>query len=148
MNLSKKSDVLNLLTSKQELGVDPFCLGFNHAGGKARKQLDLTKVRLCFSVSIYKHGSENLQPLAPVYSKVIYHNMNRAELKIREISDATSSSTGGEKKILICDKLDTSDLQLVFDDEHSGWSGNGVFGHGDVHHRCCLVFRTPPYPGL
>ena len=35
--------------------------------------------------------------------------------------------------------------EVVFH-EHSGWSGVGVFGPGDVHHRCCLVFRTPSYP--
>ena len=112
MNLSKKSDVLKLLTSKQELGVDPFCLGFSHAEGKARKGLDLIKMRLCFSVSLPKHDNDQLELLAPVYSQIIYHNMNRAELKIREISDAISSSTGGEKKILIIDKFDTSDFQL------------------------------------
>ena len=46
VNMSKKSDVQNLLTSKQELGVDPFYQGYSHAEGKARKQLDLTQVFL------------------------------------------------------------------------------------------------------
>ena len=77
---------------------------------------------------------------------MIYHNVNKAEVKIRDISDATSAFSGGEKKIIVCDKLDAADLQLVFYDEHSGWSGLGVFGPGDVHHRCCVVFRTPSYP--
>ena len=95
VNLSRKSDVLNLLNSKQELGVDPFCLGYGHAESKARRQLDLTKVRLCFSVSIRKDGSDILQKLAPVYSQIINHNINKAELKIRDISDATSNTVQG-----------------------------------------------------
>ena len=103
VNLSRKSDVLNLLNSKQELGVDPFCLGYGHAESEARKQLDLTKLHLCFRVYIPKDRSEISQTLAPVYSKIIHHNVNKAELNIIDISDAKSSFSGGEKKILVID---------------------------------------------
>ena len=74
--------------------------------------------------------------------------MNKSELQIRDISDATYSSAGGEKKILICDKLDPAGLQLVFHDEQSGWSELGQFSPSDVHHKSCVVFRTPAYPGM
>ena len=36
----------------------------------------------------------------------------------------------------------------MFYDEQSDWSGLGVFGPGDVHHRSSVVFMTPAYPGL
>eukprot|EP00092_Neocalanus_flemingeri_P030728 GFUD01033367.1.p1 GENE.GFUD01033367.1~~GFUD01033367.1.p1 ORF type:complete len:117 (+),score=33.55 GFUD01033367.1:23-352(+) len=74
--------------------------------------------------------------------------MSKSELKIREISDATSSSAGGEKKILICDELDPSGLQLVFYDEQSGWTGFGEFSPSDIHHNSIFVFRTPAFAGI
>jgi hypothetical protein len=74
--------------------------------------------------------------------------MIRSELKIRDISDITSSSAGGEKKILIFDKLDPTGLQLVFNDELSGWTAFGEFSPADVHNKVCVVFITPPYPQL
>ena len=148
MNLSKKHDVLNLLSSKQELDVDPFSMGYSHADENTRKQLDLTCVRFCFNVSITQNVNDTWQSLPPVYSQVIYHNKNRQELTIRDISDAISSSAGGEKKILICDKLNPTGLQLVFHDEESGWSGFGEFCPADIHHKSCVVFRTPAFAGL
>ena len=98
MNLSKKRDVLNLLNLKQNLGVDPYNKGYSHMNEKKEKNLDLTRVRLCFSVSIKLPGDETLKYLPPVYTQIINHNMNKSELQIREISDATSSSAGEEKK--------------------------------------------------
>eukprot|EP00091_Calanus_sinicus_P022899 TRINITY_DN7500_c0_g1_i2.p1 TRINITY_DN7500_c0_g1~~TRINITY_DN7500_c0_g1_i2.p1 ORF type:complete len:292 (-),score=65.09 TRINITY_DN7500_c0_g1_i2:74-949(-) len=147
VNLSKKSDVLNLLSSKQELGVDPFGKGYGHVDKKSRKKLDLTRIRLCFSVSV-RGDDGTWVGLQPVYTKVISHSMVRSELKIRDISDITSSSAGGEKKILICDKLDPAGLQLVFSDEWTGWTAFGEFSPADVHNKVCVVFRTPPYPQL
>ena len=147
VNLSKKSDVFNLLSSKQELGVEPFSKGYGHAAEKSRKKLDLTRIRLCFSVSI-RENDGTWVGLPPVYTQMISHNMIRSELKIRTISDITSSSAGGEKKILICDKLDPTGLQLVFNDELSGWTAFGEFSPADVHNKVCVVFTTPTYPQL
>jgi hypothetical protein len=88
VNLSKKSDVFNLLSSKQELGVDPFSKGYGHAAEKSRKKLDLTRIRLCFSVSI-RENDGTWVGLPPVYTQMISHKMIRSELKIRAISDIT-----------------------------------------------------------
>jgi hypothetical protein len=150
VNLSKKSDVLNRISAKQELGVDPFGQGFAHSQGEARIKLDLTRIRLCFRVSIREDPRGRWKPLPPVCSRVIQHNKqtNRDDLRILDISDSTSFSCGGEKKIVICEKLEPSGIQLVFYDEQSDWSGLGVFGPGDVHHRSSVVFMTPAYPGL
>ena len=150
VNLSKKSDVLNRISAKQELGVDPFGQGFAHSQGEARIKLDLTRIRLCFRVSIREDARGTWKALPPVYSRVIHHNKhtNRDELRILDISDSTSFSFGGEKKIIICEKLEPTGIQLLFHDEQSQWSGLGVFGLGDVHHRSSVVFKTPAYPGL
>ena len=125
VNLSKKSEVLNLLSAKQELGMDPFGQGFTHAQGEARNKLDLTQIRLCFRVSIREDARGTWKALPPVYSRVIHHNKhtNRDELRIIDISDSTSFSCGGEKKIIICEKLEPTGIQLLFHDEQSQWSG-------------------------
>jgi len=146
INLSKKSDVLQFLLSKQELGVDPFCMGYSHADEKQRKDLDLNRVRLCFMVSIKRNG--NVVRLPPAYTQMISHNMIRTELRIRDISDVTSSAAGGEKKILVCDKLEPTGLQIVFHDEMSGWTDFGEFNPSDVHNKSSVVFTTPVYPNL
>ena len=147
VTLSRKNDVLNLLSDKQELGVDPYGQGYSHVEDKARKEVDLTCVRLCYTVTV-QQGDGSWLGLPPVHTQVIQHNMVRSELRIRDISDTSSSSAGGEKKILICDKLDPTGLQLVFHDELSGWTGFGEFSPGDVHNKSCAVFTTPAYPLL
>jgi len=152
VNLSKKHDILNLLSVKQELGVDPFNKGYSHAEEGSIRQLDLTRVRLGFKVSIRGYQSENepWQPLPPVYSQVICHNTNMVGpvLRIRDISDTSSSSLGGEKKIVLFDKVDPTGLEVVLYDQQSGWTGLGEFSPADVHHKSSMVFRTPAYPGI
>ena len=147
VNLSKRNDVLSLLSAKQELGIDPFNMGYLHALQKSRKQLDLNHIRLCFKVSIKQR--ENIWiDLPPICSQVIYHNMILTELRIRDVSDAASSSHGGEKKILICDKFEPSGLQIVFVDEKSGWTGFGEFNLENIYNKSSIVFLTPAYPSL
>ena len=80
VNLSKKSDVLNLISAKQELGVDPFGQGFTHAQEEARIKLDLTRIRLCFKVSIREETHGSWKPLPPVCSRVIQHNKQQTEM--------------------------------------------------------------------
>jgi len=145
--LSKKKDVLSLLSDKQDQGIDPFNKGYMHMEGQARKKLNLACIRLCYRVSIQQHDG-TWQSLPPVVTQVVHHNMDRAELIIRDISDTQSAAAGGEKKILICDKFDTTGIQIVFHDEHSGWHGFGEFGPADIHHKSCIVFTTPAYPLL
>jgi len=144
VNLAKKAEVLHLLCNKQELGVDPYRKGYSHAEEMARKQIDLTSIQICFSVSI-QHQDGSWVALPPAVTRVVHHNMDRAELNIRDISDTKSHSAGGEKKILICDKFDPSGLQIVFHDELSGF---GEFSPGDIHNKSCVVFTTPAYPSL
>ena len=70
VNLSKKSDVLNLISAKQELGVDPLGQGFTHAQEEARIKLDLTQIR-------WLHALRSDQKLCPICKKVeVYCNRN------------------------------------------------------------------------
>ena len=145
--LSKKKDVLSLLSDKQEQGIDPFNKGYMHMEAKNIKQLNLASVRLCYRASI-RQSDGTWQSLLPVATQIVHHNMDRAELIIRDISDTQSAAAGGEKKIMVCDKFDTTGIQIVFHDEHSGWHGFGEFGPADIHHKSCIVFTTPAYPLL
>ena len=145
--LSKKKDVLSLLSDKQEQGIDPFNKGYSHMEGQNIKQLNLACIRLCYRVSI-RQSDGTWQSLLPVATQIVHHNMDRAELIIREISDNQSVAAGGEKKILVCDKFDTTGIQIVFHDEKSGWTGFGEFGPADIHHKSCVVFTTPAYHSL
>jgi len=145
--LSKKKDVLSLLNDKQEQGIDPFNKGYSHMEGQARKRLNLACIRLCYRVSIQQNDG-TWHSLPPVVTQVVHHNMDRAELIIRDISDTQSAAAGGERKILVCDKFDTTGIQIVFHDEKSGWTGFGEFGPADIHHKSCVVFTTPAYHSL
>merc|ERR1711915_404205 len=99
------------IQQKQELNIDPFKRGFLHA--EAYKSINLNKLRLCFSVTIRNETGELIN-LPSVYTRLIEHSPNKTELRIREISDSSSSSAGGEKKVVICDRLDAVEFKSCF----------------------------------
>jgi len=147
VNMSRKSDVQKLIQQKQDMNIDPFNRGFSHADINTYKSINLNKLRLCFSVTIQNEMGE-LTNLPSVYTRLIEHSPNKSELRIREISDSSSSSAGGEKKVVICDRLDAVGIQIVFYDKETNWTGFGDFRPEDIHHKSCIVFRTPAYVQL
>ena len=143
VHLSRRNEVSSYLYEKQELGIDPFHKGFTHADVKEAKKLDLNSLRLCFTVSIEACGGWKTLP--PVYSGLIRDKINTTDLRIREVSSTTSSSQGGEKKIIVCDKFVPSELQLIFYNEQTGWRAIVDITQENVYHRSSIVFLTPAY---
>ena len=126
------------------------------------KEIDLNAVKLCFQVFMFlmlkcedflslevfieKPDSDGrcTDQLAPVCSRTIFSSRVMSQLQILEMSDNTSTVTGGKKVILVVERVCREDIKIRLSDG-AGWEGWAEFGEGDVYKHCAVTFRTPPY---
>lgn len=113
-------------------------------------------MRLCFQVFLLsRKNSDNsnqakLTPIAPVVSNIIEETKSGKDLRICDISDSTSQTTGGKKIILFCDKIQKNDIKIRFYRENENnnsieWEAWGHFKPNNVHRCAGIAFKTPAY---
>lgn len=116
--------------------------------------IDLHSVRLCFEAFILsKNQSGNKHiPIGYVLSTPIMDKKSNGLLKIVEMSSVASSVLGGEKIILLCDKVKREDISILFyeedDDRKVIWKEEINYKNSTsmkVHHQYAILFRTPEY---
>ncbi|XP_026466007.1 LOW QUALITY PROTEIN: embryonic polarity protein dorsal-like, partial [Ctenocephalides felis] len=142
----KKKDIKQSLKLREDINVDPFRTGFSHASEPS--SIDLNAVRLCFQVILEgdAHGKFTI-PLRPVVSEPIYDKKSTSDLVICELSQCTASAAGGQKIILLCEKVNKDDITVRFFEEQDGlvcWEDYGYFKLA-VHKQTAISFRTPSY---
>lgn len=133
-----------------------FCLfsfnlgGWNHI--EKKEHFDLHNVCLCFEVFKYYEPSPFSFPIGYVISKPITDKKSNAALKIIEISSTTASVLGGDKIILLCDKVKREDISVVFYEnakkQEIVWREEVNYKNSasmKVHHQYAISFQTPKY---
>ena len=85
---------------------------------------------------------ENLQAI----SQTIYDSSSAAtsKLNIRVISHTSGSTKGGDQVILLCDKVQKENIEILFYVHDGQYIGMGKFTHADVWHQRAITFKTPP----
>lgn len=107
-----------------------------------KETIDLHAVRLCFLV-VAKNDKSNHYVISsdPIYNK------QKADLKIIDISAVTSSVTGGEKIILLSNKVKREEIDVKFfemDGKNKKWEKDARILN--VHHQYAITFETPEHP--
>lgn len=107
-----------------------------------KETIDLHAVRLCFVVVATNDKSNRY-----VISSDPIYNKEKADLKIIDMSAVTSSVTGGEKIILLSNKVKREEIDVKF----FGTDGRNKYWEKDarilnVHHQYAIIFQTPEYP--
>jgi hypothetical protein len=78
-----------------------FSEGFSH--GSSPSRMDLNVVRFCFQVRL-ETPKGKVYP-TPVVSEPVYDKKSSMDLQITKISHCSASCVGGEKIILLCEKV-------------------------------------------
>uniref|UniRef100_A0A6M2DYI8 Putative transforming protein n=1 Tax=Xenopsylla cheopis TaxID=163159 RepID=A0A6M2DYI8_XENCH len=144
----KKKDIEEALKARELIKVDPFGNGFAHRSQPSN--IDLNAVRLCFQVFL-EDTPGKFTPLRVVVSNPIYDKKAMSDLVICTMSDCTASVAGGQRIILLCEKVAKEDIQVRLFEERDGqliWEGFADFQHTDVHKQVAITFRTPKYRTL
>jgi len=141
----KKKDAAESLKRRQEIRVDPFKHGFAHG---TNGQYNLNQVRLCFQVFL-RQTNNQLLPVDPVVSDVIYDAKAHKDLNICNYSDNCAPIEGGKKILLFCEKISRDDIEIRF--SYTDKNGHqqilkGHFTPNDVHHQVGISFTTPAFP--
>lgn len=80
-------------------------------------------------------------------SQPITNKTTATELKINDISDASSPVTGGKKIMIFCSRVSRDDIQIRFFEESADkteiWEDWGKLQI--VHHKVGISFTTPKY---
>lgn len=118
------------------------------------QMIDLRSVRLCFHLLGERDGDKKWKSLDYKISNPIMDKKTSGELKIVEISANESSVRGGERIILLCDRVKREDIAIVFYEEDADkriiWreeinKGNSTM---KVHHQYAISFQTPEYKDI
>jgi hypothetical protein len=128
-------------------------------------KVDTTYVRLCFQVFLKRHvvgadGAEAtmIEGLDPVFSEIIQDCHAHPRPKICDLSSNFASENGGDKIILLCNKIDEHkddkqdkiEIKFTFsnlsDKQGNAIQTTGAFKASDVHHQFAIKFTTPAYP--
>nr|XP_015205345.1 PREDICTED: nuclear factor NF-kappa-B p105 subunit-like isoform X1 [Lepisosteus oculatus] len=122
----------------------------HRAAQQCARALDLTVVRLMFTVYLPDNNGNFVQALQPAVSSPIYDSKapNASSLKIVRMDRTSGSAAGGEEVFLLCDKVQKDDIQVRFyqeNDDGTCWEAFGKFGPTDVHRQYAIVFKTPRY---
>ncbi|XP_055601307.1 embryonic polarity protein dorsal-like [Uranotaenia lowii] len=142
----RRKAIPEALLKRQQLGVDPYGGGYNHADSITNK--DLSSIRLCFEVVLEtKNGFTHR--LQPVVSDVIYDKKTLDKLVICELSRFSSPVRGGKLIIMTCEKISKTDIGIRFFEQSADgrqiWQDFGIFQPTNVHKKLAIAFRTPPY---
>lgn len=117
--------------------------------------IDLHSVRLCFQVLLdgEKCDGNNKQvtPLGYVVSNPIIDRKSNGLLKIIEMSSYSSSVMGGERIMMITEKVKREDIAIVFYEEDAQkkviWKNeiNYMNSTMKVHHQYTILFNAPAF---
>lgn len=154
----RKNDIPAALKQRRQINVNPFQSKkpfisikyikftlFTASYPKDYTEVDVNVVRLCFQVFV-KDNSGNLRiPLNPVVTEPIYCQKPVIETINIELSNDSGFISGGETIVLLCDKVDKEDIEIIFLEKDTNWEGKGLFEVTDVHRNCAIKFKTPPY---
>jgi len=107
--------------------------------------MNLYQLRLCYQAFITVGKTK--VALDPVVSAPIYGKSN--ELTINSLCSCSSRMSGGDRIILLCEKVIKKNIQIHFfetnDKNERVWSDVGEFADTDVHHQTAIAFKTPRY---
>ena len=122
------------------------------AAGFAHKDqpssIDLNVVRLCFQAFIPIPGVKKPFPIPPVVSDPIYDKKSINDLVICRLCSCAAKVAGGDKIILLCEKVPKDDIKVRFFEIRNNelyWEGFGEFQQTDVHKQAAITFKTPRY---
>ncbi|KAJ6646894.1 Embryonic polarity protein dorsal, partial [Pseudolycoriella hygida] len=142
----KKADAEKILTEREILRVDPYRTGYNH---KTNAVYDASCVRLCLQIFLKSDDSSKVITVPPVVSNPITDSRYASELRICDISDVTSSTSGGKKIILLCNRVTKNNIKIRFyqngKDDSLKWEAWADFRPTNVHNHVAISFKTPPY---
>ncbi|XP_017854412.1 embryonic polarity protein dorsal-like isoform X1 [Drosophila busckii] len=139
----KKSDARESLLAREQINVDPFNAKFDHKDNI--NGINLYALRLCYQAFL-KVGSNKI-PLDPVVSEPIFGKSN--ELTINRICSCSSKLSGGDRIIMLCEKINKDDIKIrFFETNEVGeevWHDFAEFQATDVYKQVAIAFRTPRY---
>lgn len=114
---------------------------------------DLHCVRLCFEMFACDNTGKVInRPIAHVLSIPILDKKSSGSLKIVEISTPSASVMGGDKIIILCDKVKLQEISVLFYEEDD--DGNIIWkeeiNHKNstsmkVHHQYAISLQSPKY---
>lgn len=135
IRFAEEDEISSILTARYKRGIDPYKCKLGHV----QDIPDFARVRLCFQVVVEK------MLLPPVPSKPIKLTKR---LKICDANSFTSPIGGNKDMILLCEPVKDDDIAVRFYKEVKGiltWEDFGVFDVEDVHQKCAIKFKTPPF---
>ncbi|XP_052827753.1 putative transcription factor p65 homolog [Octopus bimaculoides] len=141
----KKKEVADALKTRQEINVDPFKTGFDHAHNL---NIDFSVIRLCFQTFIQDAQGQYRIPLNAVVSQPIIDKKTQNELSIVRMDKCSGRACGRDEVFLLCEKVAKDNIKVRFFEEDSTWEAHGEFNPSDVHHQYAIVFKTPPYRNI
>ncbi|TMW48950.1 hypothetical protein DOY81_005975 [Sarcophaga bullata] len=142
----RKKDIKDALEERERKRIDPFKTGFAHKDQPS--SIDLNVVRLCFQAFIPIPGVKKPFPIPPVVSDPIYDKKSINDLVICRLCSCAAKVAGGDKIILLCEKVPKDDIKVRFFEIRNNelyWEGFGEFQQTDVHKQAAITFKTPRY---
>lgn len=86
--------------------------------------------------------------LPPVVSEPITDKKHVYDLVITRLCSCSGKASGGTEILMFCKPLSTADVQIRFYEELNSqtiWEAFAKFERTDIHLKCGIAFRTPPY---
>lgn len=118
---------------------------WNHM--KATKTIDPNIIRLCFQVFGFNNNIVTL--VGTALSDPIYNKKVGGALKIVEMTPISASVIGGEKIILLCDRVKRDDIAVRIYEENDRkqvtWAETLSHNELLVHHQYSILFGIPQY---
>ena len=126
-----------------------FLAGFEHSNDPT--SINLSVIRLCFQVFLADASGKPRIPLKAIVSDPIFDKKSMFDLSIKSLCSCSTSVAGGNRIILLCDKVNKDDIQVRFYEENGPnliWEAYGNFTPSDVHFQTAIEFKTPQYKCL
>lgn len=135
VKVAQEDEVSSILSARYKRGINPYKCKLAHI----HEVPDFTTLRICVQVVVEK------RLLPPVVSDPIELTKR---LKISNVSSLNSPTKGNKAMILLCEPVKDDDIAVRFYKDVKGilvWEDFGVFESEDVHRKCAIQFKTPPF---
>lgn len=135
VKIPQEDEISSILEARYKRGINPFKCKLP----RAEDILDVETVRICIQVVVEK------KLLPPVTSEPIKLTKR---LKICDVNSLSSPFEGNKAMIILCEPVESDDIAVRFYKEVKGivaWEGFGVFEAEDVHRKCAIKLKTPPF---
>lgn len=135
VKIAQEEEIASNLMARYNRGINPYKCKIP----RAEDILDTETVRICIQVVAEK------ELLPPVTSEPIELTKR---LRICDANSLSSPFKGNKAMILLCEPVKGDDIAVRFYKEVKGvlaWEDFGVFDVEDVHRRCAIKFKTPPF---